>query len=128
MADTATSIMEELIQSFSQQCALYTALIDISQKILGTLTLNRGDFSRVINLFEEKQKILDNITYEREKSGANIAFWEKNKTTLSQTALTSRFNAILGKTEDAIREYLDIETQVQTYISFISKKGDNPIT
>ncbi len=109
-------LVEGLIQSFSCQVELYKKLIVIVQKVLGQIAISRGDFSSVMGLFEEKQKLLEKIEKERDRSKKSVEIWQKEKDRIPDSEQTARLDTILAEAEKVIKDFLEIEDQLKKYL------------
>ncbi len=109
-------LIDNLIQSYSDQLGRYNELTILVQQILGQMALSRGDFSGVMGLFEKKKKLLQVIEEERERAKENIALWQKDKTTIPPSENTARLDAVLADTERAIEGFLETEDQLKKYL------------
>ena len=109
-------LVEGLIQSFTSQVELYKKLIVIVQKILGQMAISRGNFSSVMGFFEEKQKLLEQIEKERDRSKKSVEIWQKEKERIPDSEQTAHLDTILAETEKVIKEFLDIEDQLKKYL------------
>lgn len=119
-------LIEELTQSYSRQIEWYTKLETIVQKILGQVVLSRGDFSTVMGLFEEKKRLLETITQERESMKNNVEIWQKEKSQIPPSESTAKLNAVLSDAERAIKTFLDTENQLKKYLEHnMVGKGNN---
>ena len=114
--------IDELTQSYSIQITYYHELKILVQKILGIITLSRGDFSGVVGLLEKKSVIMENIIKEREKSNKNVVFWQKNKNQYGTDEYSSKLDMVLEETENEIKEFLEIEEQLKKCIEFNMRK------
>ena len=111
-----TILVEGLIQSFSIQVELYKKLKVVVQKVLGQIAISRGDFSSVMGLFEEKQKLLEKIEKERERSKKSVEIWQKEKDSIPDSEQTARLDTILAETEKVIEDFFEIEDQLKKYL------------
>jgi len=118
-----SSLIEELTQSYSRQIEWYVQLKILVQKILGQITLSRGDLAGVMALFSEKQDLLDKITRERDATKSSIETWQRDKDTIPSSASTVTLDAILQETELAIKAFLDSEDQLKKYLAMIFRSG-----
>lgn len=108
--------VEELTQSYTRQLERYKELKVIVQKILGQIALSRGNFSGVMGLFEEKQRLLELIDRERENMKDSAEIWQKEKNQIPSSEHTARLDAVLAETEEAIKSFLEIEDQLKKYL------------
>lgn len=117
-------VIDELTQSYSLQSTWYRELKILVQKILGQITLSRGDFSSVVGLFEKKSTIMDQIIKERDISKTNVDFWQNNKNNYTADEYSHKLDVVLEEVAHEIREFLEIEEQLKKCIEFtMSKKG-----
>jgi hypothetical protein len=120
-----SELIEELTQSFTCQIEIYKQLQVIVQKILGQIALSRGDFSGVMGLFEEKQKLLEKIEKERVSTNKNVEIWQKEKENIPLTNERELLDKILAETEKVIKDFLVAEDQLKTYLEHnINSKGN----
>ncbi|MGD9202683.1 MAG: hypothetical protein PVI26_14065 [Chitinispirillia bacterium] len=115
-------VVDELTKSYSIQVKCYRELKILVQKILGKITLSRGDFSGVVDLLEKKTIIMENIIKEREKSKIYVDFWQKNKNNYGVDEYSNKLDVILEETENEIKEFLKIEEQLKKCIEYNMRK------
>jgi len=120
-----STLIDELTKSYSRQIDGYTLLKTIGQKILGRIALSRGDLAGVLPLFEEKQKILEIITKERENIKEYSEKWQKEKKNIPQSESTQKLDTILEQAQQAILLFLQTEEQLAKFIAGLSKKENN---
>ncbi len=118
-----TTLIEELIQSYTRQNEWYSQLTILDQKILGQIAMSRGDLSGVMVLFKEKQELLDVITQERDNTKNQIEVWQKDKGVIPTSESTVKLDAVLQETETAIKKFLDIEDQLKKYLETLTENG-----
>ena len=120
-----SKLIEELTQSFTSQIEIYKQLQVIVQKILGQIALSRGDFSGVMGLFEEKQKLLEKIEKERENSYKSVEMWQKEKDTIPHSDERDHLDRTLAETEKVIKDFLETEDQLKKYLEHnMNSKGN----
>ena len=120
-----SKLIEELTQSFTSQIEIYKQLQVIVQKILGQIALSRGDFSGVMGLFEEKQKLLEKIEKERENSYKSVETWQKEKDTIPHSDERDHLDRTLAETEKVIKDFLETEDQLKKYLEHnMNSKGN----
>ncbi len=118
-------LIEELTQSFTNQIKVYEQLQVIVQKILGQIALSRGDFSGVMGLFEEKQKLLEKIEKERENSNKSVEIWQKEKDNIPPSDEKDQLDRTLAETEKVIKDFLATEDQLKKYLEHnMDSKGN----
>ena len=119
-------LIEGIIQSYTAQVELYKKLKIVVQKILGQIAISRGDFSSVMGLFEEKQKLLEKIEKERDNSKKSVEIWQKEKGSIPDSEQTARLDTILAEAEKVIKDFLEIEDQLKKYLEHnMNNKGNN---
>ena len=119
-------IVDELSQSFTCQITWYKELKALVQKILGKISLSRGNIACAADLFEQKQKLLTQIITERERIRPYIDTWQKNKQNASLSLSAATLDAILAEIESEIKEFLELEEQLKTCIEYTIRKK-NPV-
>ena len=120
-----SKLIEELTQSFTSQIEIYKQLQVIVQKTLGQIALSRGDFSGVMGLFEEKQKLLEKIEKERENSYKSVETWQKEKDTIPHSDERDHLDRTLAETEKVIKDFLETEDQLKKYLEHnMNSKGN----
>lgn len=107
---------KKLITSYTRQIEYFEDLNVLGQKILGKLTLSRGDFTGVMVMFEEKNEISKFIEKERESIRESVVLWQDNKDSLSKYPILEDVDLILDKMEIAIKTFLDTEDQLKKYL------------
>ena len=121
MTDNNTShLISELTRSYSLQLELYKKLHDNASKIYSQLVLSRGDLTRVMGQFSEKQRLLNALTAERERMQQQAQQWQQAKATVKPSDETEKLNAVLEKIEQAIKAYLDTEQQLERYLKHLA--------
>lgn len=124
-----SQLIEELTQSFTSQIEMYKQLQVIVQKMLGKIALSRGVSSGVMELFEEKQKLLEKIEKERDSSKKRVEVWQKEKGNIPRSDLKDRFVSILTEAEKVIEDFLETENQLKKYLEHtICSKGNTTNT
>lgn len=113
-----TTLINSLINSYSLQVKWYRELTVLGQKVLGQITLSRGDLSAVTNHFREKQKLIEQIDQERINAKRNVEQWQKLKNTIPRSDSTQKLDQILAEVEKQINDFLRIEEQVKKVIEF----------
>ena len=114
-----TILVQVLTDSYRGQLGRYRSLGTIVNKLLGRLVLSRGDLSQVTAGFREKQTVLDAIEEERGRVAELLAQWETRKNGIRPTGAADELDAVLQQVTDAIRNFLDNETQLQQYLEGI---------
>jgi hypothetical protein len=109
--------ISELTGSYSLQAGLYRKLNDCVQKMYSRLVLSRGDLPQVMGMLEEKQRLINAISSERERVREIAELWSMEKTSIPESSETRRLKSVLEETETAIKEFLDIEQQLERYLS-----------
>ena len=113
----------ELTRSYLLQLNNYKKLNALGQKILGQIVLSRGDFASTMHLFEDKKKIIDEITSERGRIASQSSTWQKNKPKIVDSVDVTKLDNILLETENAIKQFLDSEEQLKKYVSRLTSVG-----
>ncbi|MBD3390884.1 MAG: hypothetical protein GF418_02500 [Chitinivibrionales bacterium] len=122
-----THLVVELTRSYTLQAELYRKLSDLVQKIYGQLVLSRGDLSRVLPLFEEKQKLLNAITAERGRTQEPADRWQREKGSVPRSEATDRLDTVLARVETTIRGFLETEQQLEHYLKHLADtEGASP--
>ncbi len=119
---TTSDLLKELTRSYSLQVELYKKLNAIVHRIYGQLVVSRGNVSGVMPLFEEKQKILNAISAERERTQQSAQSWQQKKAGVSRSDETARLDSILSEAEGAIRTFLDTEQQLERYLKHLAEQ------
>jgi len=122
MNDNDILIIRELIESYRKQYDWYEQLRVMDQKILSRLILSRGDMHEMMNSFEKKKSLIDNLEIERNRTADAVQYWQKIKSTFPVCEDTDELNAILEKTTTAIKGFLDEEEKIKKYIEGVVKK------
>jgi len=120
-----SNLIDELIRSYTSQIELYRKLEIVVQKIIGQVAVSRGDYSSVMRLFEEKQKLVRSIEAEREQVKGSRELWQKEKELVPETGGCLKLDSVLAEAEEVIREFLEAEEQLKTYLEHnISAAGN----
>jgi hypothetical protein len=122
MNDNDILIIRALIDSYRKQYEWYEQLRVMDQKIMSRLILSRGDMHEMMNSFEKKKSLIDNLETERIRTSDAVHYWQKIKSTFSVCEDTDELNAILEKTTNAIKGFLDEEEKIKKYIEGVVKK------
>jgi uncharacterized protein YjaZ len=122
MNDNDILIIHELIESYRKQFDWYEQLRVMDQKILSRLILSRGDMHEMMNSFEKKKTLIDNLEKERIRTSDAVQHWQKIKSSFPVCEDTDELNAILEKTTTAIKGFLDEEEKIKKYIEGVVKK------
>jgi len=118
---TLPRLVGDLIRSYSLQTELYRELGECIQKMYSRLILSRGDVSQVIGMFQEKQRLLNAITAERSRIEPQVQAWQRQKAAAAPEE-AGRLDAALAGTENAIASFLDIERQVEHYLTCLVER------
>ncbi|MBD3421510.1 MAG: hypothetical protein GF398_15435 [Chitinivibrionales bacterium] len=113
------TLVEELIGSYEQQLDWYRELNQMVQKALSTMVLSRGDISSLLTVLQRKQRLMEQITAERDSITSQIAFWQEHKATIPNSDRTAYLNSLLEKTARLIESFLDNETQIQKHLEHL---------
>jgi len=122
MNDNDILIIRELIDSYKKQYDWYEQLRVMDQKILSRLILSRGDMHEMMLSFEKKKSLIDNLETERNHTSDAVLYWQKIKSAFPVCEDTDELNAILEKTTNAIKGFLDEEEKIKKYIEGVVKK------
>ena len=118
-----TILIQALTDSYRGQLGRYRSLNEIVSQLLGKLVLSRGDLSQVTAGFREKQTVVDAIETERCRVAEMVAQWEERKGGIRTTGAADELDAVLQQVTDAIRNFLDNETQLQQYLEGIINRS-----
>lgn len=113
------SLVDTLTDSFTRQNALYEKLERLVQRMLNQVVLSRGDLTGVMPLFAEKQRLMEAITHERERTGAQSGRWQREKGGCPSSVDTGALDGVLAETEKVIGRYLQGEEQLRTYLAHL---------
>ena len=112
-----------LSASCRKQAQLYGNLRQIAQSILGKLAISRGDVGGVMNLFADKQKILDTVMEEKASISMLVEWWQSEKRRLAEEDSASELNEAVEKLEKTISSFLESEDQLERYISHLTGRS-----
>lgn len=126
MTDNDTILIQTLTDSYQRQLNLYTELRDIVRQLLSKLVLSRGDLSPVADSFQRKKELVEAVDSERKAVSECIVKWQERKTEIERTPESERFESILQKVTDTIREFLDDEEQLRKYIEGVISRNRTP--
>ena len=119
-----TSLVRELTESFSSQVNTYCELKALVQKMMGKLILSRGDFTGLMGSMEQKKRLLDSIEHERLLHNNAIIQWQQRKRSIESSPEVNALDEILAHTGSVIKEFIDEEDQLQSYLErFITKSA-----
>jgi hypothetical protein len=121
--DDATAITSLSI-SFSKQLQWYEELTRIDQKTLSQLVLSRGDMTPLMTSVRQKCFIIGLIEGEREKIRGVAAFYQENKARIQPSPPKDHLDSILSKSETAMKEFLEGESQLKRYLEFMMEKKE----
>ncbi|MDD5675143.1 MAG: hypothetical protein PHC61_13325 [Chitinivibrionales bacterium] len=113
---TDQELVNNLCRSYEQQLIWYTQLQQIMQKMLNGVILSGGDISGVLPPLQEKQTILERITAQHHECAPYETAWQQRKKQLPQ-ADVDRVMALLSRLSAVIKDFLDGEEQLKTYIA-----------
>ena len=122
-----TILIQTLSDSYRGQLGRYRSLDDIVRQLISRLVLSRGDLSQAASGFREKQTLLGAIERERTRVADLVAQWELRKTAIGHSAIADDFDALLHQVADAIRRFLEDETQLQQYLEGIIARSQTPM-
>ncbi|NLW31802.1 MAG: hypothetical protein GXY77_10145 [Fibrobacter sp.] len=124
MSENDTILIQVLKTSFSLQLQWYRELLDLDRKMMSRLVLSRGDISGIVTGMENKNRLIDMIQMERDKTCTMVGLWEKRKNELSNNDPDRvSFDEILEQIESTIREFLREEDLLKKYIDGIINKN-----
>jgi hypothetical protein len=126
MTDNDTILIQTLTDSYLRQLDLYSELRDVVRQLLSKLVLSRGDLSPVVGSFQRKKELVEAVDAERKAVGEHIVIWQERKKTVERTPESERFEAILQKVTDTIREFLNDEEQLRIYIEGVISRNRTP--
>ena len=119
-----TILIQSLTESYRGQLDRYRSLGTEVNQLLSKLVLSRGDLSRVTAGFRKKQQLLEAIEAERGRVAGMVAQWEKIKNGVGHSDAADELDTVLQQVSDAIRSFLDNETQLQRYLEgIIARSG-----
>jgi hypothetical protein len=118
-----TILVQTLTESYRGQLDRYRSLGAIVSQLLGKLVLSRGDLSQVTAGFREKQAVLEAIEAERNRMAEMVEQWEKRKSGIGPTGAADELDTVLQQVTDAIRNFLNNETQLQQYLEGIISRS-----
>ncbi len=110
------SLVHRLLASYRTQLSWYTELEETARKALSIVVLSRGDLSGAMELLERKQGLLDRIVDERGRMEGLIEQWQRRKSQIGPSPARAELDDVLGRTEQAIRGFLDGEEQLKRYV------------
>ncbi|MBD3316859.1 MAG: hypothetical protein GF344_13815 [Chitinivibrionales bacterium] len=116
------SLIDTLVESFGRQNEYYGQLEKLVRKILGKVVLSRGDLTGVMPLIAEKQRLMEAISTERERTRSETERWQREKEHCDSCPETKRLDAILSETQEVIGRYLEGEEQLRTYLQHLMPK------
>ena len=111
-----TTLIKSLIRSYEYQDRLYQELTLLVQKILGKVTLSRGDMVGVVNLFDEKNVLLDKIGKERDLIADEVSSWQQRKESLKNHENFNQLDQVLISIEKTISSFMNIEDQLRLFM------------
>lgn len=112
----------DLIRSYTRQTELYRKLYECVQTVYSRLVLSRGNLQNVMGILEDKQRLMQHISEERARIQESSDVWLREKDAAAKTPETERLNEILAGTENAIRDFLGIEQQLELYLQRLVEK------
>lgn len=123
VTDNDTILIQTLTDSYQRQLDLYSELRDIVRQLLSKLVLSRGDLSPVAGSFQRKKELIEAVDSERKTVSEFIVRWQERKKAIERTPESERFESILQKVTDTIREFLDDEEQLRIYIEGVISRN-----
>jgi hypothetical protein len=118
------SLVDTLAESFNRQNTLYERLEDLVQKILNQVVLRRGDLTGAMTLFAEKQRLVEAITTERERTHEEAERWQREKGDCPPPVRTEQLERVLARTQEAIARYLQGEEQLRRYLEHLMPRKE----
>ncbi|MFP4416704.1 MAG: hypothetical protein ACLFSB_05495 [Chitinispirillaceae bacterium] len=117
-------LVDNLTESYTIQRDLYRRLTTLGQRILGQLSVSRGDVSTVMPLFQEKQQLLEQISVVRERSQQESLLWQQKKDSAGRNPAAQTLNAVLDEVQRSIQRFLATEDQVKRYLEHLMSSGE----
>ncbi|HEX2955393.1 MAG TPA: hypothetical protein VHO70_01100 [Chitinispirillaceae bacterium] len=121
--ESNTTIVRELTDTFNYQVRMYRELTLLVQKMIGNMVLSRGDMSGLLSSMEKKKKMLELIEIERHSHSDAIMRWQLLKNNVTMTSEVSVLEKVLEDTGCAIKEFINEEEQLRTYIEKCMQKS-----
>lgn len=119
------TLINGLIESYSYQFELYKEAKMLAQKILGQLTLSRGDITGVMELFVEKQALLEKIEKQRDSLTLYIDQWQTRKQNFNDHPLKSHLTEVFDKVQKEIIDFVNLEDQLRLFMEPQNKNSEN---
>jgi hypothetical protein len=116
-------LVKELTDTFNCQIQMYRELKILVQKMIGKLVLSRGDMSGLISSMEQKKKIIESIECERSMHSDAIMQWQITKNNVTMTPEIGLLEKVLEDTGSAIKDFIDQEEQLRTYLEKCIQKS-----
>jgi hypothetical protein len=121
--DNKAILVRELTDTFSHQVQMYRELTTLVQRMIGNLVLSRGDMSGLLSSMEKKKKMLELIETERHSHSDAIMRWQSLKNNVTMTPEVNILEKVLEDTGCAIKEFINQEEQLRTYIEKCLQKS-----
>lgn len=115
-------LLQVLMESFSYQLSHYELLCEMGRKVINTLILRRGDINQVKEILIEKKRLILEIEEEKEKRAEDIEQWNERKRVIPDCLEKEEFQNLLNKITYIIKEFIDIEEQLQKLFQAFMKK------
>ncbi len=119
-SEELSGVVNRLCSSFEVQCTCYTQLDVITRRAAGALAMSRGDFTEVLSVFSEKEKLIAQIVSSKELVANDILLWQEHKASAPDN-LAGRLERYLDKIELVVKRFLAAEKQLEKQISFYQK-------
>lgn len=119
------TLINSLIESYDYQYNLYKEAKVLAQKILGQMTLSRGDVTSVMALFMEKQKLLEKIEKKRDSVKKYVDAWQERKKDLDDHPKRKELTDVFDKVQREIIEFVNLEDQLRLFMEPQSDNGEN---
>lgn len=116
-------LVKELTDTFNYQMQMYRELKVLVQKMIGKLVVSRGDMSGLLSSMEQKQKIIESIESERSRHSDAIMQWQLKKNNVTMSPEVGVLEKVLECTGCAIRDFIDEEEQLRTYLEKCIRKS-----
>lgn len=124
MDDNDTILIQELKSSFSLQLGWYKELLNLDRKMMSRLVLSHGDMSGIVSGMEKKNRLIDMIQMERNRTSSMINLWQQKKNSVChKNSEGLLLDKILEQIENVIQEFLLEEEQLKKYINGLIKKS-----
>lgn len=110
------TLISTLIEAYSYQYELYKEAKLLAQKILGKMTMSRGDVAGVMDLFVQKQKLLENIENKRDLLKSHVETWQERKDEFNEHPKRKVLTEVFDKVQKEIIEFVNLEDQLRMFM------------